>query len=167
MISLRFGLPYSVTSGTTGDRDVVLDLSEGALPAAPMETFSTTIAAGGIGRIYTFDSVLHPELLAGQPYWIIFSSNDLVDNFFGWNVNNIGSHGLLADDSPGHSLWESFYDASPAFEVSGKPVATAATPEPGTMFLVSSALIFFGVLTRGSFHLKVSRSRARYCARQE
>jgi hypothetical protein len=139
------------TSGTTGDRDIVLNLSEGALPGTPMETFTTTVAAGGVGNIYTFNSALHPELLAGQPYWIVLSSNDLVDNFFGWDVNKIGSHGLLADDSPGHSLWETFSDDSPVFDVSGQPLATATIPEPGTMLLVSSALIFFGLLPRRIF----------------
>ncbi len=147
------------TATTTGDRDLVLDFSQGALPGNPIETFSTTLAAGGIGRIYTFNSAVHSRLLAGQTYWVALSSNDLVDNSFGWDINNTGSHGLLADDSPGNSLWESFYDASPAFEVSGQPVETAATPEPGTMFFVSSALIFFGLLRRGTFRTKVSRSR--------
>ena len=147
------------TSGTTGDRDIVLNLSEGALPGTPIETFTTTVAAGGVGNIYTFNSALHPELLAGQPYWIVLSSNDLVDNFFGWDINNIGSKGLLANDSPGHSLWETFYGDSPVFDVSGQPVATATTPEPGTMLLVSSALIFLGLLPRRIFRSRVSRSR--------
>ena len=147
------------TSGTTGDRDLVLNLSEGALPGAPVETLATTVSGGGVGNIYTFNSALHPELFAGQTYWIALSSNDLVDNFFGWDVNNIGSQGLLADDSPGHSLWESFYAASPVFDVSGEPVTNTETPEPGTMLLVSSALIFFGVLPREIFHTRVSLSQ--------
>jgi hypothetical protein len=135
------------TSLTVGDRDLIVDLSEGPVPDAPLETFATTVLDGD-ARIYTFNSALHPMLTAGQTYWIVLTSNDLVDNFFGWNTSETWRYSTMAERTARSSQWQLFYDAPPAFDVSGRPSAIATVPEPATMLGVGLALLLVGLRRR-------------------
>jgi hypothetical protein len=117
------------TSATTGDHDLILDLSEGPAPGAPLETFTATILDGP-ARIYTFNSLLQPSLVAGQTYWLVLGSNDLVDNFFGWNLNDIGLYSPIAGRDSALDQWEFSYSEAPAFEVSGISDSVNSVPEP-------------------------------------
>jgi hypothetical protein len=135
------------TPSTGGDHDLVLALSEGAVPEAPIETFGTSVLDGK-ARIYTFNSLLQPTLLEGQTYWIILASNDLVNNSFGWNFTATGLYSTMAERTSELSQWQLFNNESPAFEVSGQPTAIDSIPEPRTMLGVGLALVFLSLRRR-------------------
>lgn len=126
---------------TNGDGDLVINLSAGELPGAPIESFETTIRGPSYGQVYAFTSTRQPFLAAGHPYWLVLSSNDLVDNSFGWDFNNIGAYSQIAEWSPGLSLWDTIYNASPVFEISGTPASVSSVPEPRPVVLVGAALL--------------------------
>jgi hypothetical protein len=115
-----------------------VDLSEGNQPGTPIETFETRIASQ-LGEIYTFNSQLFPMLVAGQSYWITLSSNDLVNNFLGWDIGKTEETVLMAERTPGSSLWQEYYDY-PAFDVSGEPLPAAIVPEPASALLFVTGL---------------------------
>jgi hypothetical protein len=153
------------TLSTHGDSDLVAEISMGQLPGAPIDTFSTSVAPGGTGGVYTLNSNLQPLLLAGQPYWIVLSSNDLQDNFFGWNINNIGSSSILAGRSPGQSLWKEVYNGSPAFAVLGLPVLPAPTESPVPTAPINAApeTSTLGMLATGLLLVLVGRKGLTRC----
>jgi hypothetical protein len=137
------------TPPLNGDRDLIVDLSEGPVPGAPLETFATTVLDGD-ARIYTFNSALHPELLAGLTYWIVLGSNDLVDNSYGWNFSDTWQFFTMAEDTPRSGTWQLFSDTPPAFDVSGQGNLTEAVPEPDMMLGLGVSLLLVGLYHRKS-----------------
>jgi hypothetical protein len=158
----QFGLESQVAMNFTPSADFLLDsidvavayiqgpnqmsiyLTSGALPSAPIESFSISgLTAYGPptgGSIETLLSVQHPELFAGTQYWIVISAADLVNTEDVALQNNGGVLGV-ADLVAGQANWIYFTgdptrDQTPAFDVVG-----SAVPEPGSEWLVGSSTL--------------------------
>ena len=117
--------------------DVYLMTSLGGLPDEVLESFtrdnelSTDQATGMV----TIDSVTHPELMAGQEYWVVAAGGPTTTVFWQENV-----HGIEGPNVSGESLTSLERDSNrnvvEALEVFGD-----ATPEPGSWTLTAGALL--------------------------
>jgi hypothetical protein len=73
---------------------LLMNSSSEGLPADILESFGELIDAPSPSRLVTFDSVLHPTLIAGAQYWIVATAGTIPFSIFGgWNENSTGIWG--------------------------------------------------------------------------
>lgn len=129
----------------SGPDQLTVYLTSGALPGAPIESFSVSVPSYP-GSVLTLTSVLQPELFAGTTYWIVLEANDPVNSLIGWYGNSIGATpGFLQRFGAGSWFLPGF--EPPVFDVQGTSI-----PEPSTFLLVSVSLLLFG-MRRGARRL--------------
>jgi hypothetical protein len=129
-------LAVSLTSGPNL-LDVYVMSSEGGLPDQVLESYTlgdalTTDRATGL---VTIDSITHPELLAGQEYWIVAAGGSTT--YASWQQN---VHGIEGPNVSGTSLTTLVRDADSnvieALDVNG-----TAVPEPRYGILMAGAVV--------------------------
>jgi hypothetical protein len=106
------------------------------LPGAILEAFSFTGLAD-VPAVYSSSSVLHPQLTAGERYWLVMSSDNLLDIYLTWFEADPFLDGEIAYKNALYTDWVYGYDAMPAFEVLG----TTAVAEPSSMLLLGFSLL--------------------------
>ena len=118
--------------------DVYLMKSLGGLPDQVLESFtldnelSTDPATGMV----TIDSVTHPELMAGQAYWVVEAGGPTTTAFWAENV-----HGVEGPNVSGPSLTDLTRDANTNIVEALEVFGTAAVPEPGSWIPTADALL--------------------------
>lgn len=148
-------LAVSLTSGPNV-LDVYVMSSLGGLPDQVLESFAlanqlTPVAATGL---VTIDSIVHPELEAGQQYWVVAAGGPTTFAFWQQNV-----HGIEGPNVSGTSLTTLVRD-SDANVIEALDVNGTVVPEPGNAMLVAGALLLgLAYRTRKSG----GRCRARTC----
>jgi hypothetical protein len=135
-------LPLGVFSGTN-DVKVQVRSSSNNLPGAVLEEFDFQ----GLGDPFTHtdlsvgESVLHPELMAGQQYWVVVLPG-APDTSAAWNENSIGLFGQTTFSHDGGQTWVvNQFGGGPtaAFEVTGGPAP--AVPEPASLVLLGGGAL--------------------------
>jgi hypothetical protein len=118
-----------------GPNQLDVYLTSGAVPGAPIESFSFTNLTG-VASVFTATSVAQPTLLAGTTYWVVLAANDPVNSGFFWSFNVTGVHGVSLNLAGGP--WQSLPSAlTTAFDVQG-----TAIPEPATFSLLGASVLF-------------------------
>lgn len=115
--------------------DVWLMTDAGGIPGTVIESFSFS-GMGPFGNLnppLLANSVLHPVLAAGTPYWLIASMPG-PDSWAAWSFNSIGATGPRATRQD-LGAWVDGNDTMAAFRITG-----TAVPEPATLFLVGAGL---------------------------
>lgn len=129
-------LAVSLSSGPNV-LDVYLMSSLGGLPDQVLESFALAnqLTADHATGLITIDSIVHPELEAGQQYWVVAAGGPTT--FASWQQN---VHGIEGPNVSGTSLTTLVRDADSnvieALDVNGTTV-----PEPGNAMLVAGALL--------------------------
>ncbi len=94
---------------------------------------------GSLAPVLSVDSILNPELLAGNNYWIVMDgpiSEGLV-----WDLNSTRTFGYVeTDGTPGNWIDGEADGTNGVLEVDG--VIAPSLPEPGTWFLMLGGLAF-------------------------
>jgi hypothetical protein len=105
-------------------------------PGAALETFSFTGMADS-PTVYSASSLLHPQLTANEKYWLVMSSDKLLDIYLTWLDTDQFLDGEIAYKNGLYTDWVYGDDSTPAFEVRG----TAAVAEPCSMLLLGLGLV--------------------------
>jgi hypothetical protein len=117
--------------------DVYLMTSLGGLPDQVLESFAldNELSNDQATGMVTIDSVTHPELMAGQEYWVVAAGGPTTTVFWQDNV-----HGIEGPNVSSESLTSLQRDSNrnvvEALEVFGN-----ATPEPSSWILAAGALL--------------------------
>ena len=120
--------------------DVYLMLSIDGLPGQILESFTLVdeLSTESLTGLVTINSVVHPDLLAGQTYWVVAAGEPLTSASWQENV-----YGITGPNVSGPSLTDLMLDSdqnlTEAVEVLGDTV-----PEPATWMLVCGALAALG-----------------------
>lgn len=133
LTAIDFAAVYS-----SGPNQLNVYLTSGALPGAPIESFTFSNIPGG-PTVLTATSVTQPVLSAGTTYWVVLVANDPVNSEFGWSFSITGAKGGATRLGAGSWVINNIQN-QPAFDVQGN-----AIPEPATPFLVGASLLFFGM----------------------
>lgn len=107
-------------------------------PGAAFEMFSFTGLAD-VPAVYSSTSVLHPQLTAGERYWLVMSSDNLLDIYVTWLDTDQSLDGEIAYKNGLYTDWAYGYGSTPAFEVRG--TTAEAVPEPTSMLLMGLGLV--------------------------
>jgi hypothetical protein len=130
-------LAVSLSSGPNV-LDVYFMSSLDGLPNQVLESFAldNQLATDSANGLVTIDSVTHPELVAGQEYWVVAAGGPTT--FANWqeNIHNIEGANV-SGASLGTLVRDSDSNVVEALDVNG----TAAVPEPRYGILVVSALL--------------------------
>ncbi|MFL5638297.1 MAG: PEP-CTERM sorting domain-containing protein [Gemmatimonadaceae bacterium] len=122
----------------TGSLQIVLYSSDNGLPGTEIESFTRTGESSS--PLTQFDSVLHPQLRAGEMYFLAAQSTGYLEGE--WFLATSGPHlqTAIRDGFDFHlQPWHQRDTVSTsAFRVTGDPLAT---PEPATLLLVSGGLV--------------------------
>jgi hypothetical protein len=124
-------------SSGTNQAEVTLAADNAGEPGATIESLSLTGLAGfGSLDLVQANSVLNPDLLAGDQYWIVVapSISETSDTNDVWNFNSTGvADGYSFNSGSGWNSFSGF--TTPAFEVDAVG-GVSAVPEPATMTLL-------------------------------
>jgi hypothetical protein len=123
----------------SGPNEVVVTLraDAGGKPGAVLESFTFNGQMGNFGNFnppLVADSVLHPLLEAGMPYWLIAEPGD-PSTWAAWNLNSIGATGPRAISQAG-GPFSVQTDTLATFEITGTPFVPTV-PEPSSLALLS------------------------------
>jgi hypothetical protein len=114
-------------------------------PSTELESWALTVDQTATN--YTLSSTTSPELVAGDPYWVLadYTGAEAGENFLGWGTNSAATTlGLWESETSATSLGlVTFLDPQPALEVQGTP---AVVPEPSTFLL--TGICFLGILRK-------------------
>jgi hypothetical protein len=154
----RVVLPLGFINGVNA-LDVSFMTSVGGVPGTVIETWHVTNLPPFFQNNppLVLDSVLHPLLAEGQPYYVAAFAPAGAGTNASWAVNSIGARGPLAigHNGGGWFVIEDFLGEG-ALRVEGTP----AVPEPDALALFSlGALAFAGYAWRSKFRLGNSTSR--------
>jgi hypothetical protein len=117
---------------------VILESDASGVPSdSVIESFNFTNLSSA-STVYSANSLLHPLLTAGTPYWVVLTTNDLVNSGLGWNLNSLGINGFAYNAVNTVFAWQYYSDTTPAFDITG---SSTAVPEPTTMLLLGSGLL--------------------------
>lgn len=142
----------SVTVGIYAD-------NSGVPGATALESFTYTPPSGPLGTlgnlvpVISVSSVLNPELLAGNNYWLVMDGAPSESLF--WDQNSSGTFGLVeTNGTPGNWLVNptnpNAGETNGVFEIDGRFVSGGPTiPEPGAWLLMASGL---AVLLRRQYY---------------
>jgi hypothetical protein len=104
-------------------------------PGVVVETFSFTGIIDS-PTVYSASSLLHPQMTAGEKYWVVMSSDDLLSIYLQWLDTDQPITGEIASRNALYTDWVVNYadfGSVPAFEFQG---TTAALPEPVSLLLL-------------------------------
>lgn len=122
----------------SGPSQLTVSLSSGALPGAPIESFSVPNVTAYPGSVFTVTSILEPELVEGTTYWVELEADDPVNSLMAWFLNSTGATpGFVQRFGSGPWFNETAF-APPVFDVQG-----TAAPEPSAFLLIGAPLLFF------------------------
>ena len=129
-------LAVSLTSGPNV-LDVYLMSSLGGLPNQVMESFAldNELSTDPSTALVTIDSVTHPELMAGQQYWVVAAGGPTT--FASWQEN---VHNVMGPNVSGPTLTSLVRDSN-ANVVEALEVNGTAVPEPSSWMLMAGALL--------------------------
>ena len=129
-------LAVSLSSGPNV-LDVYVMSSLGGLPDQVLESFALTneLTAVPATGLVTIDSIVHPELEAGQQYWVVAAGGPATFAF--WQQN---AHDIEGPNVSGSSLTTLLRD-SDANVIEALDVNGTVVPEPGSAMLVAGALL--------------------------
>jgi hypothetical protein len=100
-------------------------------------------------HIYTLASVLNPSFVNGNTYWLELS---VIGYQWGWNYNNKAplALGTATSTDAGATWTNNPLSTAPAFEINalGGSLESVVTPEPATMTLMATGLLFMGGAVR-------------------
>jgi hypothetical protein len=124
--TFRVSLTSDSGSGVPGTTTLAsFDIAPGTLTAA-----SSILTFSASGPTIT--------LTSGTPYWVTVTDlNSHGSDSAGWNNNNIGYMGVVANSLNGGTTWHGLTAgvvASGAFEIDGTLTQTSLAPEPATSF---------------------------------
>jgi len=120
-----------IYQGGPGALDVSLQQDDNGIPGATLESFSTS----NVNGVITFDSTLHPTLLAGTIYWIVAEASSAGTNY-AWRMNSVGDTTTMG--SAFNGTWVTLSPdpyTRPVFSIDGTQV-----PEPGSRALLGAGL---------------------------
>src|ERR1039457_4998901 len=129
-------LAVSLTSGPNV-LDVYLMSSLGGLPNQVLESFAldNDLSTDPSTGLVTIDSVTHPELMAGQEYWVVAAGGP--PTFASWQENG---HKVMGPNVSGPTLTSLVRDSN-ANVVEALEVNGTAVPEPSSWMLMAGALL--------------------------
>lgn len=127
--------------------DVYLMASSGGLPGQILESFTIEngLTMNPATGMLTIDSVTHPELLAGDFYWVVAAGGPTTTAFWAQNV-----HGVEGPNVSGPTLGSLVRDPN-SNDVEALEVFGNAVPEPASWMLTAGALLLgLGYSYRGA-----------------
>src|ERR1039457_4486702 len=129
-------LAVSLSSGPNV-LDVYLMSSLGGLPNQVLESFAldNDLSTDPSTGLVTIDSVTHPELMAGQEYWVVAAGGPTT--FASWQEN---VHNVMGPNVSGPTLTSLVRDSN-ANVVEALEVNGTAVPEPSSWMLMAGALL--------------------------
>jgi hypothetical protein len=119
----------------SGPNQLTVYLTSGALPGAPIESFSVSVPAYP-GSVISLTSVLQPELFAGTTYWVVLRPT---------TRSTLSSGGMLTRLAPPPALFRASWFQETAFAAPVFDVQGTAIPEPAAPFLVGASLLLLGM----------------------
>jgi hypothetical protein len=114
-------------------------------PGAALETFSLTGIADS-PTVYSASSLLHPQLITNEKYWLVMSSDNLLDIYLTWLDTDLFLDGEIAYKNGLYTDWAYGYGSTAAFEVRG--TTAEAVPEPTSMLLMGLGLVVLAGVRR-------------------
>lgn len=136
------------TSAGGDTSNVFLMADSAGQPGIVLDTLVGQSPITGTSSIVTYNCTLCPTLSAGSTYWLIatYANGQTI-----WNFNNTGSTGGSANVNglSNSGPWNSFPSVpSPAFQVEGSPLPSAAVPEPASIQLLGLAIVSLAIASR-------------------
>jgi hypothetical protein len=131
-----------------GSLTVKLTNNSGQQPGSVLESFSvlgSTLGPLGVDNApLTLTSLLHPTLTLGTEYWVTVSGPGT--SAVTWNFNSTGDASAEAISLDGGASWFSPSGLTPgAYAVIGT-AAVSAVPEPGSIWLLTTAILGLGII---------------------
>lgn len=132
--------PFNNDGGSVMTMALYTDLN--GEPGSILETFNITLAPQFSAQIYTLNSVLAPELFAGQNYWLVASAPDPLSEL-AWYWNGLAPYGAYTGAALTNSdLNNQWLDASGSGQQAFRITASVSeVPLPGAFALFLSCIL--------------------------